>query len=84
MIPIVFCPSLEPCARVNAAAESNWSLRKYLSIFDGVEWRNSDYSLRRLARLTKCRWKIEQDYQPLKEELGLDHYDGRSWQGWHQ
>ena len=31
----------------------------------------------------KRRWKIEQDYQQLKEELGLDHYEGRSWSGWH-
>ena len=43
----------------------------------------ADYSLRRLVRLAKCRWKIEQDYQQLKEELGLDHYEGRNWQGWH-
>src|SRR6266705_3160440 len=41
------------------------------------------YTLRRLVRLAKCRWKIEQDYQQLKEELGLDHYEGRNWQGWH-
>ena len=41
MIPMVFCASLEPCDRLKAAAESNWSLRKYLSIFDGVELRNS-------------------------------------------
>jgi len=41
------------------------------------------YILRRLVRLAKCRWKIEQDYQQLKEELGLDHYEGRSWIGWH-
>lgn len=41
------------------------------------------YTLRRLVRLAKCRWKIEQDYQQLKEELGLDHYEGRSWRGWH-
>ena len=41
------------------------------------------YSLRRLVRLAKCRWKIEQDYQQLKEELGLDHYEGRNWAGWH-
>ena len=40
-------------------------------------------TLRRLVRLAKCRWKIEQDYQQLKEELGLDHYEGRSWIGWH-
>jgi SRSO17 transposase len=41
------------------------------------------YALRRLVRLVHCRWKIEQDYHQLKEELGLDHYEGRNWQGWH-
>ena len=41
------------------------------------------YTLRRLVRLAMSRWKIEQGYQQLKEELGLDHYEGRSWQGWH-
>ena len=41
MIPMVFCASLEPCERLNAAAETNCSLRKYLSIFDGLEFRNS-------------------------------------------
>jgi SRSO17 transposase len=41
------------------------------------------YTLRRLVRLVKSRWKIEQDYQQLKEELGLDHYEGRNWTGWH-
>jgi SRSO17 transposase len=40
-------------------------------------------TLRRLVRIVKSRWKIEQDYQQLKEELGLDHYEGRSWTGWH-
>jgi len=41
------------------------------------------YTLRRLVRIVKGRWKIEQDYQQLKEELGLDHYEGRNWTGWH-
>ena len=41
------------------------------------------YTLRRLVRITQARWRIEQDYQQLKEELGLDHYEGRSWAGWH-
>ena len=36
-----------------------------------------------LVRLAKIRWWIEQGYQQLKDELGLDHYEGRSWQGWH-
>ena len=43
----------------------------------------SHYSLRRLVRVAKARWKIEQDYEQLKGELGLDHYEGRGWNGWH-
>jgi SRSO17 transposase len=43
----------------------------------------ASYTLRRLVRIAKCRWKIDQDYRQLKEELGLDHYEGRSWNGWH-
>jgi SRSO17 transposase len=37
----------------------------------------------RLARLARMRWKIELDYRQLKGELGLDHYEGRSWLGWY-
>jgi SRSO17 transposase len=39
--------------------------------------------LRRMVSLAHCRWRIEQDYRELKEELGLDHYEGRQWLGWH-
>ena len=39
--------------------------------------------LRRLVRTAKARWRIEQDYRELTEELGLDHYEGRQWLGWH-
>jgi SRSO17 transposase len=39
--------------------------------------------LRRFVRTAKARWRIEQDYRELKEELGLDHYEGRQWLGWH-
>jgi SRSO17 transposase len=37
----------------------------------------------RLARLARMRWKIELDYKQLKGQLGLDHYEGRSWLGWY-
>src|SRR6266487_1519094 len=37
--------------------------------------------LRRLAATIKARWICEQGHQQLKEELGLDHFEGRSWQG---
>ena len=40
-------------------------------------------SLISLVRLAKIRWWIEQGYQQLKDELGLDNYEGRTWQGWH-
>jgi SRSO17 transposase len=36
-----------------------------------------------LVRMAKIRWWIEQGYQQLKDELGLDHYEGRGWKGWH-
>ncbi len=36
-----------------------------------------------LARLARLRWRIELDYKQLKGELGLDHYEGRSYLGWH-
>lgn len=39
-------------------------------------------TLSRLVKITKMRWRIEMDYQSLKGEVGLDHYEGRSWQGW--
>jgi SRSO17 transposase len=39
--------------------------------------------LRRLVRIAKARWRVELDYRELKEELGLDHYEGRHWLGWH-
>ena len=37
----------------------------------------------RAVRLWKSRWPAEQGYQQLKEELGLDHFEGRSWRGFH-
>ena len=39
--------------------------------------------LRRLVKTARSRWRVELDYRELKEELGLDHYEGRHWLGWH-
>ena len=41
-------------------------------------------SLKQLVRLAHQRWAIEQQYQELKTELGLDHFEGRSYPGWHR
>jgi SRSO17 transposase len=60
-----------------------------------VEWRTDSsirYALSNLpaetplvhaVELWKSRWHVEQGYQQLKEELGLDHFEGRSWPGFH-
>jgi SRSO17 transposase len=40
-------------------------------------------SLKRLVYLAKLRWRVERDYQEMKGEVGLDHYEGRTWRGWH-
>lgn len=40
-------------------------------------------SLERLVYLAKLRWRIERDYQEMKTELGLDHFEGRTWRGFH-
>jgi SRSO17 transposase len=69
-----------------AQAEARWLL---------VEWRTdgsiryalsnlpADTPMRHAVELWKSRWHVEQGYQHLKEELGLDHFEGRSWPGFH-
>jgi SRSO17 transposase len=42
-----------------------------------------DISLRDLVDIAKLRWRIERDYQELKQEVGLGHYEGRGWRGFH-
>jgi len=42
-----------------------------------------DITFRKLVDLTKLRWRIERDYQELKQEVGLRHFEGRSWRGFH-
>ena len=60
-------------ARISAAPTKYWL----------ADLRGEPLGLRRLVRLAKGRWRIEQDYRELKDELGLDHFEGRSWTGWH-
>jgi Transposase DDE domain len=45
---------------------------------------DDDTPLAELVRLAKIRWRIEHDYRELKTGLGLDHFEGRSFTGWHR
>jgi SRSO17 transposase len=75
-------------ARNQAELEEGWALIEWPSQeqaptkywFSNLPLRTS---LKRLVGLAKLRWRVEQNYQQLKEELGLDHYEGRGWSGWH-
>jgi len=40
-------------------------------------------ALKRLVHVAKARWRIERDCQNLKQEIGLGHYEGRGWRGFH-
>ena len=42
-----------------------------------------DITFQRLVDLAKLRWRIERDYQELKQEFGLGHFEGRGWRGFH-
>jgi SRSO17 transposase len=45
---------------------------------------NKRTSLKTMVRLAKLRWRVEHDYRELKTGLGIDHFEGRSWIGWHR
>jgi SRSO17 transposase len=45
---------------------------------------NARTSLKTLVRLAKIRWRVEHDYRELKTGLGIDHFEGRSYLGWHR
>jgi SRSO17 transposase len=77
-------------AAANAGAELavRWLLAEWPVGADAPTdyWLSSlpaDTALSELVRLAKLRWRIEHDYRELKDALGLDHFEGRSYRGWH-
>lgn len=83
------------CTRVRAAHRTNASLRPEEWLL--IEWPKGatepakywfatgpdNATLAQLVLIAKMRWRIERDYQDLKQEFGLSHYEGRNWTGFH-
>ena len=68
-----------------ATDETGWLLleRQGDELKAFLAWGLDGLSLKDLVRLAHTRWAIEQSYQQMKNELGLDHFEGRTWRGWH-
>jgi len=83
--------------RVRPAHRDNWRSTVRDEEWLLIEWPDGDTeplkyflttapeeaTLEQLVFVTKMRWRIERDYQDLKQEFGLGHYEGRGWRGFH-
>lgn len=83
--------------RVRCAHRDYWHAKRHPEQWLLIEWPQGEaeptkYFLstlplatprKELVRLAKLRWRIERDYQELKQELGLGDFEGRSWRGFH-
>jgi SRSO17 transposase len=83
--------------RVRPAHRDYWSSSVRAEQWLLIEWPEGDVeplkyfmstapenaTLEQLVFVTKMRWRIERDYQDLKQEFGLGHYEGRGWRGFH-
>jgi SRSO17 transposase len=77
-----------PVTRDKEAPREEWMIIEWPEGRDAPSdyWTSNlpaDTKPERLARLARLRWMIELDYRQLKGELGLDHYEGRSYPGWY-
>ena len=83
--------------RVRAAHRDNWRREPRPEEWLLIEWPTGEKAptkywlsnvsaaatITDLVHLAKIRWRIERDYQELKDEIGIDHYEGRGWIGFH-
>ena len=83
--------------RVRAAHRDYWRKEPHPEQWLLIEWPKtekeptkywlsnlpSSIALRKLVAIAKLRWRIERDYEELKQELGLGHFEGRNWRGFH-
>ncbi len=68
-------------------SEEQWLLCNWLDGEDAPKFWLSNLpastSIKSLVAAAKLRWRVERDYQELKQEIGLDHFEGRTWRGFH-
>ena len=83
--------------RVHPAHRDYWQAETHPAEWMLVEWPKEEAEptkywlstlppetkLKDLVRIAKQRWLIERDYEELKQELGLGHFEGRGWRGFH-
>src|SRR3954463_8556219 len=85
-------PRSPPCGcgwrtgRQHLPGEEAWLIGEYRATGERKYYLSNlppEASLETLAALSKARWICEQMHQQMKDELGLDHFEGRSWRGLH-
>ena len=83
--------------RIRPAHRDYWQAEPHAEQWLLIEWPRSESEptnywvstlppntpLKALVKIAKQRWIIERDYQELKQELGLGHFEGRNWRGFH-
>jgi SRSO17 transposase len=83
--------------RVRVAHRDYWRKKPHPEQWLLIEWPTTEkeptkywlsnldatITLRKLVAIAKLRWRIERDYEELKQELGLGHFEGRNWRGFH-
>jgi SRSO17 transposase len=75
-------------AKGEAPGEQQWLLCEWPKDEEGptkfyLSTQPASCSLKELVRTAHLRWRIERDYQDMKQEVGLDNYEGRTWRGFH-
>ena len=67
----------------SSAADTVSKLEERLGYSRQVNRKTHEGGLVIMVDIAKMRWRIERDYQDLKQEIGLGHYEGRGWRGFH-
>jgi SRSO17 transposase len=85
------------CVRIRPSHRDTWRAEPWPEEWLLIEWPENEAApvkywlstlpettpIRKLVNTAKLRWCIERDFQDLKQEIGLDHYEGRGWRGFH-